>query len=75
MALSFDDLVGEREQRGEYFEAESLSGLEVDHQFELSRRLHWQVGWPPAPEDAIDVAGRAPVWSIRLTFGKMAMLS
>ena len=42
-------------------EAERLRGLEVDHQFVLGRRLHRQVGGLLALEDAIDVAGRAPV--------------
>ena len=41
-------------------EAERLGGLEVDHQFELGRRLHRQVGRLLALENAIDVAGRAP---------------
>ena len=42
-------------------EAERLGGLEIDHQLVLGRRLHRQVGWLLALEDAIDVAGRAPV--------------
>ena len=42
-------------------EAERLRGLEVDHQFVLGRRLHRKVGGFLAIEDAIDVAGRAPV--------------
>ena len=46
---------------GRHFKAERLGGLEVDHQFVLGRRLHRQVGRFLAPEDAIDVAGRAPV--------------
>ena len=42
-------------------EAERLGGLEVDHQLVLGRRLHRQIGRLLALEDAIDVAGRAPV--------------
>ena len=42
-------------------EAERLGGLEVDDQLELGRRLHRQVGRLLALEDAVDVAGRAPV--------------
>ena len=44
-----------------HVEAECLGGLEVDHQLVLGRRLHRQVGRLLALEDAVDVAGRAPV--------------
>ena len=42
-------------------EAERLGGLEIYDQLVLGRRLHRQVGGLLALEDAIDVAGRAPV--------------
>jgi hypothetical protein len=58
---SSDHLVGAGEERGRHGEAERSRGLEVDHQFEFGRRLHWQVGWLLAPEDAVDVASGAPV--------------
>jgi hypothetical protein len=48
-------------QRLWYFEPERFGGLEVDHQLVLGRRLRRQVGRLFVLEDAIDVAGRAPV--------------
>ena len=56
-----DHLVGAGEQQRWHVEAERLSGLEIDHQLVLGRRLHRQVGRLLALEDAIDIAGRAPV--------------
>ena len=47
--------------RRRHVEAERLGGLEVEHRLVLGRRLHRQVGRLLALEDAIDVAGRAPV--------------
>jgi hypothetical protein len=59
--LLFDHCVCASEQRGRHGEAERLRGFEVDDGFVLGRHLHRQVGRLLALEDAVDVAGRAPV--------------
>ena len=55
---SFDHFIRAGEQRRRHSEAERLSGLEVDDQFVLGRRLHRHVGRLFAFENAIDVACR-----------------
>ena len=61
---SLDDLVGAGEERGWNVEAKSFGRFEVDDQLILGRRLHRQVGRLFALEDAIDVAGRAPILAV-----------
>src|SRR5262249_27931748 len=58
---SFDHLVGTGEQRRWHFEAERSRRFEVDDQLVLRWRLHRQIGWLLAFQDAIDVTRRAPV--------------
>jgi hypothetical protein len=57
----FDDLIGAGEQRRRDFEAERFRRLEIDDKLIFRRRLHREVSWLLALEDAIDIAGRAPV--------------
>ena len=46
---------------GGIVEPERLGGLEVEHRLILGRRLNRQIGRLLALEDAVDIAGRAPV--------------
>ena len=57
----FDHLVGASKQRRRHGEAERLGGLEVNREVILCWRLHRQIGRLLTLEDAVDVAGRAPV--------------
>src|SRR6476646_9163818 len=61
IALLLDHFVGAGEKHGRNGEAECLGGPEINHQLILRRRLHQQVRWLLAAEDAIDIAGRASV--------------
>ena len=54
-----DQLVGALLKIQRHVEAESLSGLKIDGQFVLSRRLHRHIGRLFTLEDAINVTGRA----------------
>jgi hypothetical protein len=44
------DIVSDRKHSWRNGQAESLGGLEVDHQFELGRSHDRQVGWLPGGE-------------------------
>ena len=52
----FDHLVGAGEQRWRNSEAERFGGLRVDHEFDLDRLHHWQVGRARTFEDASSLA-------------------
>jgi hypothetical protein len=41
-------------------EADRLSCLEIDDKFELDWRLHWELGWLLALENAIQIRRRTP---------------
>src|SRR6516165_62518 len=56
-----DHVVRAGEQRWRDNETERFGGLQVDDHLVLGRRLHWQVGRLLAFEDAIDIAGCAPI--------------
>src|SRR5262245_40536417 len=56
-----DDLVGAGKHRCRQVEAKRLGGFQIDNEFVFGRRLHRQVGRLLALENAIDVAGGAPV--------------
>jgi hypothetical protein len=60
-ASLFDDLVGACEQRRRHVKTESLSSLDVDHQFEFGRLLNWQIAWLGTLENFIDVASGTPI--------------
>src|SRR5690242_16620060 len=56
-----DHLVGDLLPMHRHGEAQCLRGLEIDDELIFRRRLHRHVGWFLTFQDAIDVAGSAPV--------------
>ena len=55
----FNNLISAGKERRRHSEAKCLSRLEVDHQLEFGRALHWKVGGLFALKDAIDVTSQA----------------
>src|SRR5262249_60243478 len=58
---SFDHLVGERDQLVRNSETQRSRGLEINHELEFGRLLHWKISRLGAPEDFVHVAGSAPI--------------
>jgi hypothetical protein len=54
---SFDYLVGASDERRRHLDAQHLCSLQIDRHLVFGRRLHRQVRWLFAFEDAFDVAG------------------
>src|SRR5258705_13727559 len=55
--ILFDQFVGAVEQRQRHGEAERLGGLEIDHQVELDRQLHWKIARLCSFQNLVDVSG------------------
>src|SRR6516165_7028180 len=53
--VSFDHLVGAREQRRRHFEADCFGSVQIDHQFELAGLLNGQLPGLLAFKDAADI--------------------
>jgi hypothetical protein len=51
----FDDLIGAREQHRRHIESQRVGSLQVDHQFELGRRLQRKIAGISALQDPVDV--------------------
>lgn len=58
--LSFDNIIGAREQCRRQFETERLGGLEIDEQLERGWLFNRQVGGFRAPKNPIHVIRAAP---------------
>src|SRR6266404_7377878 len=54
-ARSFNHLVRPREQHRRHTEPQGVGSLQVDHQFELGRRLHGKIAGIGALQDPVDI--------------------
>ena len=72
---SFDYLVGARKKRWRHSEAERLSSLEVDHEFEFGRLHDWQIGRLLASENAagVDASLTKRIGSVRAVAHEFAL--
>jgi hypothetical protein len=61
IANLIDRLIGAVKQRGRHGDPERLGSLEIDHQLVLGRCLYREIGGLLALEDAVDIAGGAPI--------------
>src|SRR3954467_255901 len=59
-AASIDDLVGKCQEYRRHLDAESLCGLEIDHQLETGDLFNWNISRPRAIEDFLHLAGCSP---------------
>src|SRR3954451_14226949 len=56
-AFLFDYFVGAVEQRQWHGEAKCFGGLQIDHQLELDRQLHWKIARLCSFQNLVDVSG------------------
>ena len=57
LATSLDHLVGELQEGASNRETERLGRAEIEDEFKLARRLHWQIARRLALENAINITG------------------
>jgi hypothetical protein len=57
--LLLDHLVGAQQNRLRHRQAKGLGGLEVDGYLKFCRKLHWEIAWLLAAQDAIGISGGA----------------
>ena len=58
---SLNQLISLCDEERRHLETKRLGGLEIDHQLELRRLLHGEVGGPGALQNLVHVRGAAPI--------------